>query len=354
MSDLLNYSIMHPRSPVSSNVSSFSSPKMSHNAPPQNTVLPPINTLMQSASVSSQQLEHSPASHIKLPPISPSNYTLTRPGLPSSISVCSYSAGGCSQLTESNLSHFQSNRDSHGLGLLSSAIFLEQQQQQQQQKQQHQLQPSSRSSSVPSLASSASSITSYLSSPATPELVHANIQNQQPTPVATPKSTSISSSNKPASSSSSSTTNKRRQRLGPSCDSCRARKVKCNAEIAILSPSTTSLASTYNLTSQQLDTLSTTHKLCMGNFQLLYVNEKYIQFKPCNSCVGKKIDCRFSNGFTKEDILSNKKKLKKSSSAGKVTKEATKKFGSKNASGVCLDKLLNCGALTEAQVGITA
>lgn len=92
----------------------------------------------------------------------------------------------------------------------------------------------------------------------------------------------------------------------------------------------------------------------MGDFQLLHNNNKYIHFKPCRSCIGKKIDCCFSLGFTKEDILSNKKKLKKFSSAGKVTKEATKKFGSKNASDVCLDKLLNCGALTEAQVGITA
>ncbi|CAD1811746.1 hypothetical protein FOB58_003839 [Candida parapsilosis] len=369
MSDLLNYSIMQPRSPVSPNVSSssFSSPKLSFNAPPQTTVLPPINTLIQSAlpSPHQQHSHHQPqqaSSSIKLPPISPSNYTLARPNLPSSTSVCA-------QLTETNLSQFQSNRDSHGLGLLSSAIFLDQQQQQQhqQQTQPQQFQSSSRSSSVPSLVSSVSSVVSYMSSPATPVIVHANVQPQQPQQpanISTPKPNTTSTS----SSSSSSPTNKRRQRLGPSCDSCRARKVKCDAEITILSTSTStsSIAATYNLNSQQLHTLSTTNKLCMGDFQLLHNNNKYIHFKPCRSCIGKKIDCCFSSGFTKEDILSNKKKSKKSTSlggssscggAGKVSKETTKRSSvakNANANGICLDKLLNCGALTEAQVGITA
>ncbi|KAG5418486.1 SUT1 [Candida metapsilosis] len=363
MSDLLNYSIMHPRSPTSSNGSSFSSPRISFNAPPpssssqQAAVLPPINTLIPSQpDIKQQQQQLSPSSQIKLPPLNTSScYTLTRPSLPSTTSICSH-------LTESNLSQFQSNRDSHGLGLLSSAIFLDQQQQQTQQ--QKQFQSSSRSSSVPSLASSASSISSYFSSPTTPEIAHSSFQQQQqPTPVATPKSTTtISSTSGSTSSSCSSSTNKRRQRLGPSCDSCRARKVKCNAEITILSPSTTTLASTYNLTSHQLDLLTKNNKLSMngGDFQLLYVNEKYIHFKPCHSCEGKGIDCCFSQGFTKEDILSNKKKSKKlASSAGKVTKDTSRassasKKGVKNVEGVCMDKLLNCGALTEAQVGITA
>lgn len=107
---------------------------------------------------------------------------------------------------------------------------------------------------------------------------------------------------------------KRRQRLGPSCDNCRVRKVKCNAEIIVLSNDyNTYDLKQFNLSPEQHDDLLKSLPVYLNDdhsWELLVSVDKLIKFKPCKSCHGKKLDCKFSKGFTKEDILINKKNLK--------------------------------------------
>lgn len=105
---------------------------------------------------------------------------------------------------------------------------------------------------------------------------------------------------------------KRRQRLGPSCDLCRSRKVKCNAEVHILTSSKigeNELQSVYGLSGEQCAQLEAGENVPIRD-GLFYVmsNGKLIRFRACKSCNVKRLNCCFSNGFTKEDIISNKKK----------------------------------------------
>lgn len=118
---------------------------------------------------------------------------------------------------------------------------------------------------------------------------------------------------------------KRRQRLGPSCDNCRARKVKCNAEVLMLNRhfSAASSASTSEggslddaldeeyaeLLHEQKDQLGAGAMVRISdNYILLLLNSKLIKFRPCLSCRGKGLDCCFLKGFTKEDIVHNKRR----------------------------------------------
>lgn len=120
-------------------------------------------------------------------------------------------------------------------------------------------------------------------------------------PLASPGSTPVTSVAKSPSSE------KRRQRLGPSCDSCRSRKVKCNAEITILANTN---INDFSLSSQENESLLAGDLIKVDNFNLIISNDKLIKFISCKSCTNKEIDCKFSKGFTKEDILQNKKSLK--------------------------------------------
>lgn len=109
---------------------------------------------------------------------------------------------------------------------------------------------------------------------------------------------------------------KRRQRLGPSCDNCRARKVKCNAEVVMLSrhfngdasdntddiPEYTTLSS-----EQQQAVVAGTLVVVADDYNLVLSNSKLIKFKACLSCAGKALGCCFSKGFTKEDIVHSKR-----------------------------------------------
>ncbi|KAI5964321.1 SUT1 [Candida pseudojiufengensis] len=384
MSDLISYSIM--RSPSSSSTTNNSSnssstlntPNLSHKnilpslnlSPNSNQQIPSISQLTSYCNGINSGNDQS---NLKLPPInmvgttSNTNYT-SRPIMYHQPSLSSSSISSITpqfsnnQILQPSLQQplqqqqqqqqqlqqqpqEETIRDCHGLGLLSSAIILDQQQQLQQSQQQffynHQNQtylqnPHStniRSSSVPSLISSSSPSSSSCSSssPSTPEFIHSSLTykninininttpkssqiSQQPIIINNPTSTTTTTTNSNSSSSkSSSSSPKRRQRLGPSCDSCRTRKVKCNAEIQILSISTfEELISEFNLNKDQIETFQNQKKLNLsGNYTLLQnSNEKFIKFKNCNMCNCKKINCSFSNGFTKEEIL-NKKKIKK-------------------------------------------
>lgn len=174
-------------------------------------------------------------------------------------------------LTENNLTHFATTTLAHHNLLPSKA-------------------PSS--SSPPSLTSSTSSTTS-VSPVSSPDLPAVNLHQA---------SVAKEYISQP----------KRRQRLGPSCDSCRSRKVKCNAEIVVLSrffDESKDLES-YKLSADQTEELVSSKRSIKLNeeFNLIVSNSKLIKFKPCESCKSKSITCCFSKGYTKEDIMSNNKK----------------------------------------------
>lgn len=157
-------------------------------------------------------------------------------------------------------------------------------------------------------------------------------------PDATQKLISISSSPSTSFSIDSDETSgkKRRQRLGPSCDHCRARKVKCNADVVMLSryfdPADleTEHKDDFTLTSSQKSKLCSGQEVHTDDKAVLVVsNNKLIRFMPCSSCSMKSLACCFSKGFTKEDVIHNKKKQclrspveEKKFSISKVTKRA--------------------------------
>lgn len=116
----------------------------------------------------------------------------------------------------------------------------------------------------------------------------------------------------PASSESP---KKRRQRLGPSCDNCRARKVKCNAEVMMLSRHFAQNECDSESYAEEFASLLPEHKLTIlsgelvtvGDYTLVLSNNKLIKYKSCLSCAGKALGCCFSKGFTKEDIVYSKR-----------------------------------------------
>lgn len=129
----------------------------------------------------------------------------------------------------------------------------------------------------------------------------------------------ISISSSPSTSfsvdSDESSGKKRRQRLGPSCDHCRARKVKCNADVVMLSryfdPAEleTEHKDDFTLTPCQKSQLCSGQEVRTDDKAVLVVsNNKLIRFMPCSSCSSKSLACCFSKGFTKEDVIHNKKK----------------------------------------------
>lgn len=104
---------------------------------------------------------------------------------------------------------------------------------------------------------------------------------------------------------------KRRQRLGPSCDNCRARKVKCDADVVLLSrtfPQSDMPAEYLQLSPEQQQVVTEGCAVHTGNgFVLVLSNGKLIKYKYCLSCGGKGLECGFSKGFTKEDIGHSKR-----------------------------------------------
>lgn len=126
---------------------------------------------------------------------------------------------------------------------------------------------------------------------------------------------------------SDSTTNKR-QRIGPSCDKCRSKKIKCDAKIEILCQDEAILQLFSNNLHHQLTKYEIDEKLKSEIFskssafayiskdlfnrieqrsedsQIIKHLDKIIYFEPCTSCSRKKHigSCTFSKGFTRADI----------------------------------------------------
>lgn len=165
-------------------------------------------------------------------------------------------------------------------------------------------------SATPSLTSSSLAAELPLNSPRlTSSELHA-----PPLPEAAQKLTSMSSC-APELTEEDSNVKKRRQRLGPSCDHCRARKVKCNADVMMLSrffdvaELDSELQGEYTLSAEEKNKLSSGEEVNTSDNAVLVVsNNKLIRFLPCSSCRTKNLSCCFSKGFTKEDVIHNKKK----------------------------------------------
>lgn len=162
-------------------------------------------------------------------------------------------------------------------------------------------------------------------------------------PITIPTSPELSPS--PSNNTNSATASKR-QRIGPSCDTCRLKKTKCNAKIEIILFDTDFLNKSsklnnvlnsnllhYQLNLNDINNLinyfssiennNTTNIILIEKLNNLKENEKLIKhldklilFTPCSSCVKRNLNinciCNFSKGFTRSDINAFKKMLKKS------------------------------------------
>ena len=158
-------------------------------------------------------------------------------------------------------------------------------------------------------------------------------KSKKETPSSSSSSSSVSSSSSFSSSSSASniaiklaspSIHTKRQRSGPSCDCCRSRKIKCDSEIFILSTLSNIPSSSNNSTTTTVDEKHNSHIAhckyistdLLSNYQYYKIikdeehslNNKltsfnYLQFKPCSACLSKNLNCSFSKGFTRNDIV---------------------------------------------------
>ncbi|CCE85927.1 Piso0_005567 [Millerozyma farinosa CBS 7064] len=146
---------------------------------------------------------------------------------------------------------------------------------------------SSASSSVSFATSSVSSMSSPASSP------------------------NISSAKMVAAGETAEQAERRRQRLGPSCDNCRARKVKCDAQVTVMARDVSSVDLSGFVSGDKVEELLQKQTVSVDeSTNVVISNNKLIKFKFCNSCATKSLPCSFTKGFTKEDIvLNNKKKM---------------------------------------------
>lgn len=151
---------------------------------------------------------------------------------------------------------------------------------------------------------------------------------------------------------------KRRQRLGPSCDNCRARKVKCNAEVIMLTRHFSAADPQDDLdeyttlgAEQQQQVRAGGLVRIAGNFVLVLSHNKLIKFRPCLSCAGKGLACCFSKGFTKEDIVHSKRSgsepaavmEKKAQAPAKVAKKRVESGSTRKSScGACRKRKVKC------------
>jgi len=182
------------------------------------------------------------------------------------------------------------------------------------------------------------------------------IPSRSVTPLRKNQIPSTASPTSSVSSSSTNTTNSqtsKRQRVGPSCDKCRLKKIKCDAHIEVLIQDESvltfatellhyaltrddvirhriTLESQFHIESDTLDTFlkqsfenynpNAGNKQFINSISIIKHIDKLILFKPCLSCCKKKYPviitefgtpnpfkeflncCTFSKGFTRADI----------------------------------------------------
>ncbi|EDO17790.1 hypothetical protein Kpol_541p33 [Vanderwaltozyma polyspora DSM 70294] len=110
----------------------------------------------------------------------------------------------------------------------------------------------------------------------------------------------------------------KRQRIGPSCDGCRLKKIKCNASIETLYQDRSVIPMFSNLLHHKLGDTEIQYLVNDPQIRLRFPSnydkascsivkhiDKIMFFKPCTSCIKRKNtfhDCLFSKGFTRIDI----------------------------------------------------
>ncbi|CAI4053663.1 hypothetical protein SKDZ_16G2740 [Saccharomyces kudriavzevii ZP591] len=107
---------------------------------------------------------------------------------------------------------------------------------------------------------------------------------------------------------------RKRQRDGPSCDSCRTKKIKCNATIIVYLQDRNLISSIssnlhYILSQDDIERFRTRffEKLpdVVDTYEVIKHLDKIVLFKACTSCSRKSKragKCLFSRGFTKSDM----------------------------------------------------
>ncbi|QHS76736.1 Sut2p [Saccharomyces paradoxus] len=107
---------------------------------------------------------------------------------------------------------------------------------------------------------------------------------------------------------------RKRQRDGPSCDSCRTKKIKCNATIIVFLQDRnliSSISSNLHYALSQDDINQFRMKFfkklpdVMDTYEVIKHLDKIVLFKACTSCSRrnqKSGKCLFSRGFTKSDM----------------------------------------------------
>ncbi|ABN68283.2 fungal transcriptional regulatory protein [Scheffersomyces stipitis CBS 6054] len=355
--DLLSYSIMNHGSKLDYRPASSAYPR---DRSPMS--LPPLYPIIKQLAPAHSSIGSSPEhhQHVLLPPLS-SNYTTSYSSATSPSSTISTGSNTpnyshTAKLTENNLRHLGNSLETtahSGLGLLTSAIAnissqerLEKTRTNSVDSQSFNRRLSGNTVSTPNAHSVNSNTISHNATHhiQLPSLLHSSSSTlssvassvSSVSPMSSPSIPAASASGTSAVKDSAVTTgnsnNKRRQRLGPSCDSCRLRKVKCNAEITILSksvsdePNVCSLLLAFNLSAEQVESVLRQGELVKvaNDFNLIVSNNKLIKFKSCNSCNMKSLTCCFTKGFTKEDIMVNSSKKSDGSSAKKEKEKPAK------------------------------
>ncbi|GAV54889.1 hypothetical protein ZYGR_0AS02120 [Zygosaccharomyces rouxii] len=152
--------------------------------------------------------------------------------------------------------------------------------------------------------------------------------NKLTPPPSAPSATRERNSPRSSASGPSSNSSSKRQRVGPSCDGCRLKKIKCDAHVEIILQDPRVLSQISNklhqvISRDQLSEMDWKVDLSMIPMDSVLVKhiDKIVMFKPCTSCNKRRASldgsqgpldgkndnvtgggCVFSKGFTRADI----------------------------------------------------
>ncbi|ONH69232.1 Sterol uptake protein 2 [Cyberlindnera fabianii] len=99
-----------------------------------------------------------------------------------------------------------------------------------------------------------------------------------------------------------------RQRVGPSCDMCRRKKIKCDAYIEVVEQDVDEDCVEFDVeTSHVLDQSLISRFITQDEkddgFKMLFSNGKLIKFRNCSFCEAKGVEATYERGYTKEDTV---------------------------------------------------
>lgn len=99
----------------------------------------------------------------------------------------------------------------------------------------------------------------------------------------------------------------RKQRVGPSCDSCSKKKIKCDALIQVMEEEVDTKSTKTDKYGKVLD-MDLVKKYITAeemdqDYRLILHNQKLIKFRKCTFCKKNEIEPCYKRGYTKGDIL---------------------------------------------------